>query len=95
MSETLTLFRRGHRRERQLASQEELARRDEAIAALRRRLEYLQQALDASTRERVALQAAVRELTAFRQETDGLSAVLAEALREHRTALSALESALG
>ena len=95
MSETLTLFRRGQRREQRLASQEELARRDEAISALRHRLGYLQTALDASTRERVALKAAVRELTAFRDETEGLTVLLADALDEHRTALAALEHALG
>jgi chromosome segregation ATPase len=95
MSETLTLFRRGHRREQMLSSREELAHRDEAISALRRRLGYLQTALDASARERVSLQAAVRELTAYRQETEGLTLMLAEALREHRAALAALEQALG
>jgi len=95
MSETLALFRRAHRRDRNLVPREELARRDQAISALRNRLEYLQQALDVSSRERTALQGVVRELTAFREETEGLSAVLAEALREHREALAALESALG
>ena len=73
----------------------ELARRDDAIAALRSRLGYLQQALDASTRERVALKAAVRELTAFRDDTEGLTELLADALNEHRAALRALETALG
>ena len=95
MSETLTLFRRGHRREQVLSSREELERRDEAIAALRRRLGYLQAALDASARERVALQATVRELSAYRQETEGLTVMLGDALREHRAALAALEQALG
>jgi chromosome segregation ATPase len=95
MSETLTLFRRAHLREKVLATQEELAHRDETIAALRRRLGYLQAALDASARERVALQATVRELTAYRQETEGLALLLADALREQRAALGALEQALG
>jgi chromosome segregation ATPase len=95
MSETLTLFRRGHRREAVFSSQEELARRDEAIASLRRRLGYLQTALDASARERVSLQAAVRELTAYRQETEALTLTLGDVLREHRAALAALEQALG
>ena len=95
MSETLTLFRRAHRREQVLGGQEELAHRDETIAALRRRLGYLQAALDASARERVSLQAAVRELTAYRQETEGLTLMLRDALREHRAALAALEQALG
>ena len=92
MSETLTLFRR---RVDRAAEQEELAHRDETIAALRRRLGYLQSALDASARERVSLQATVRELTAFRQETEGLTLMLTDALREHRAALAALEQALG
>lgn len=92
MSETLALFRR--RAERSVPH-EEIARRDEAIAALRRRLDYLQTALDASTRERTALKLAVRELTAFREDTEGLSVLMAEALHEHRAALSALETALG
>jgi chromosome segregation ATPase len=95
MSETLTLFRRGQRRYKRVSAQEELARRDETIAALRTRLGYLEDALDASTRERVALQAAVRELTEFREETEGLTVLLADALREHRAALAALEHALG
>ena len=95
MSETLALFRRAQRRDRNLVPREELARRDQAIAALRDRLEYMQQALDVSTRERTALEGVVRDLTAFREETEGLSAVLLEALREHRQAMSALESALG
>jgi hypothetical protein len=95
MSETLTLFRRGHKRERHLAPMEELARRDETITVLRRRLGYLQNALDASTRERVTLKAAVRELTTFREDTEGLTVLLAAALNEHRSALAALESALG
>jgi hypothetical protein len=92
MSETLSLFRR---RMDHSAPHEEIVRRDETIAVLRRRLEYLQTALDASTRERVALQGAVRELTSFREETQGLAVMMAEALREHRAALSALENALG
>ena len=95
MSEALALFRRGHRRERQLVPMEELARRDETIAALRRRLGYLQNTLHASTREGVALNAAVRELTTFRDDTEGLTVLLAAALNEHRAALAALESALG
>ena len=92
MSEAPTLFRRRVDRSGQ---GEELAQRDETIAALRHRLGYLQTALDASARERVALQAAVRELTAYRQETEGLMMVLADALRAHRAALGALEQALG
>jgi hypothetical protein len=92
MSETLTLFRRWADRS---APHEEIARRDETIAVLRRRIGYLQTAMDASTRERVALQGAVRELTAFREETHELSVMLAEALREHRAALSALAHTLG
>ena len=95
MSETLTLFRRAPRREPVVSPQEELARRDEAIAALRRRLGYLQTALDASARERVSLQAAVRDLTAYRQEAEGLTLMLSDALREHRAALASLEQALG
>jgi hypothetical protein len=95
MSDTLTLFRRGRRQDKSFAPPEELTRRDEAIAALRTRLGYLQNALDASTRERVALKATVRELAAFRQDTEGLTVLLAEALREHRAALAALEHALG
>lgn len=91
MSETLPLFRR---RERAVPN-EELAQRDETIAALRHRLHYLQTALDASARERVALHAAVRELTEFRQQTEALTLVLADALREHRAALGGLEQALG
>jgi hypothetical protein len=92
MSETLTLFRR---RVDRPAEHEELAHREETIAALRRRLGYLQSALDASARERVSLQAAVRELTVYRQETEGLTLMLGDALREHRAALAALEQALG
>jgi chromosome segregation ATPase len=92
MSETLTLFRR---RVDRTAEREELAHRAETIAVLRRRLGYLQSALDASARERVSLQAAVRELTAYRQETEGMTLMLADALREHRAALAALEQALG
>ena len=91
MSETPTLFRR---RERSVPH-EELAHRDETVAALRHRLRYLQTALDASARERVALHAAVRELTELRQETEGLTLMLSDALREHRAALAALEQALG
>ena len=92
MSETLSLFRR---RADRSVPHEEIVLRDEAIAALRRRLDYLQTALDASTRERVALQGTIRELTSFRDETEGLSVMMAEALREHRAALAALEHALG
>ena len=92
MSETLTLFRRWAERS---APHAEIARRDETIAVLRRRLGYLQNALDASTRERVALKSAVRELTASREETEGLTVLLADALNEHRAALAALEHALG
>ena len=92
MNETLALFRRRLDRS---APHEEIVRRDETIAVLRRRLEYLQKALDASTRERVALNGAVRELTSLREETDGLAVMMAEALREHRAALAALEHALG
>jgi chromosome segregation ATPase len=92
VSETLTLFRR---RAWRSAPHQEIAGRDETIAVLRRRLEHLQNTLDASTRERVALKAAMRELTASREETEGLTVLMADALNEHRAALAALEHALG
>ena len=92
MSETLSLLRR---RVHRFVPHGEIARRDETIAALRRRLDYLQTALNASTRERVALQGAIGELTSFREETEELSVMMADALREHRAAVAALEHALG
>jgi hypothetical protein len=92
VSETLTLFRRLTERS---APPQEIAWRDETIAVLRSRVGNLQNALDASTRERLALQAAVRELTASRDETQRLTVLMADALNEHRAALAALEHALG
>jgi hypothetical protein len=62
---------------------------------LRRRLGYLENALTEANRERLVLHAEVRELRAYREETERLSVLLAEALDEHRAALAELKRVLG
>ena len=62
---------------------------------LKRRLAYLEHALTEANRERLVLHAEVRELRGDREETERLSAQLAEALREHSAALADLKHVLG
>ena len=62
---------------------------------LRRRLAYLEHALTEANRERLVLNAEVRELRAEREETEQLTVLLAEALREHSEALAELKRVLG
>ena len=74
-----------------LASEPRLA----LFPRLRRRLGYLENALTEANRERLVLHAEVRELRAHRDETERLSLLLEEALREHAAALAELKRVLG